>query len=475
MGKYILKRLLILLPTLFAIMVVSFLVSRSTPGDPVQRELSLGEESGRSNTNFEDSERKYRAARHQLGLDRPVFYFAVSPMATPDTLYRIVRQNEREALSDLINTYGNWDEISAFHHRATALKRTAMAIQPSSEEKKVVDDLKLATSEILFSSTKEEVEFRLDLIDTSWTKHPAILAPIGQGSKELRALFANIEAQSSRWKLYVPSFCWYGWNNQFNHWMGRMLRLDLGKSEIDKLPVSTKIKDALPWTVFMGLVSFIFAYLIAIPVGVYSVRKRNSWQDQTLTTFLFLLYSVPTFVMGMLFMSFLCNPEYLYLFPTSGVLSDGAETWSWFARMRDYAHHLTLPTICYTYGSIAFLSRQMRVGMLETISMDYIRTARAKGLPERKVIWKHAIRNSVLPLVTHFSTLFPRLIAGSVIVEQIFSIPGMGRLTIQATFAFDHATLIAIFTFGGILTLLGILFSDILYALVDPRISYSKQ
>ncbi len=473
MGKYILKRLLILLPTLLAIMVISFMVSRNTPGDPVKEEIRESDGPG-SVISREDYDSQYRDVSHRLGLDRPLFYFSVRSMAMPDTLYRILRRDRREALAQLIDTYGNWDEISAFHYAVQATEAEAYAIRPSAESKADVDDVKLALQELLRSPTKEEIMYRLDLIDSLSIKHPAYLAGIGRQNRDIRQKFDAVESEATTWKLYVPTFVWYGWENQFNHWLGRMFQLDFGKSYRDRLPVKRKIADALPWTIFMGLFSFILAYLIAIPVGVYSVRKRNSWQDQTVTTLLFLLYSVPTFVMGMILMGFLCNPEFLYWFPTSGVTSDGAENWSWFARMKDYAYHLILPTLVYSYGSVAFLSRQMRVGMLDTISSDYIRTARAKGLSEGVVIWKHAFRNSILPLVTHFGTLLPRLIAGAIIVEKIFSIPGMGRLTIQATMSQDHPTIIVIFTLGGILSLLGILVSDILYALVDPRISYNK-
>lgn len=224
----------------------------------------------------------------------------------------------------------------------------------------------------------------------------------------------------------------------------------------------------------MGLLSFFIAYMIAIPLGVYCVRNRNTWKDRGVSTFLFLLFSIPSFVMAMLVMTFLCNPEFLYLFPTSGVSSDGAENWPFWERALDYAYHLTLPTLVFSYTGVAFLSRQMRVAMLDTVDRDYIRTARSKGVSERKIIWRHALRNSILPIITHFASLLPHIISGSVILESIFAIPGIGRLAIQATLSYDHPVLLAILTLAGIFTLLGILISDILYAVADPRISFTK-
>ncbi len=475
MGEYILKRFLILIPTLFAIMVITFFISISTPGDPVDREMSWAMARPGVVMTKADANREYRRLSHKLGQDLPIFYFSLTSIAYPDTLHRILRLNERESLHELIGTYGNWPEISEFYQEVSRVEAKGFELVPPSEIKADVDDVKLALSELKRSPTKSEIMYRLDLVDTMAMHHPDFLGEIGAGAKRIREKFEKIEANATTWKLYVPSLNFYGWKNQFHHWISRMLVLDLGNSYHDNMKVTTKIKQAMPWTFFMGLISFVLAYLVAIPIGVYSVRHRNSTQDKTITILLFLLYSVPSFVMAMLLITLVCNPEYIYLFPTSGVASDGAENWSLFAQFKDYAWHLTLPILVYSYGGIAFLSRQMRSGMIENISMDYIRTARAKGLPEKVVIWKHAFRNSILPIVTHFASLLPRLVSGAIITETIFSIPGMGRLTFIASLQVDHPTIMALFTLSAILTMLGILLADILYVIVDPRISYSKR
>ena len=141
-------------------------------------------------------------------------------------------------------------------------------------------------------------------------------------------------------------------------------------------------------------------------------------------------------------------------------------------RILDYIYHLTLPTLIFSYGSIAFVSRQLRSSLIDNFHADYVRTARAKGLPEETVIWRHALRNSLLPIITHFASLFPLLVGGALVTEFIFSIPGMGLLTMDALGTFDHPVLMAVFTLTTIATLIGFFVSDILYALADPRISY---
>lgn len=475
MGEYILKRLLIIIPTLFAIMVISFMISISTPGDPVDREMTWAMARPGVVMTRADADREYRRISHKLGQDLPTFYFSLTSQAYPDTLYRILRLTERESLHELIGTYGNWPEISDYYHEASRLEAKAFEMDPPADIKADVDDVKLALGELKRSATKVEIMYRLDLVDSMATLHPTFLGEIGKGAKKVRQKFEIVEEESTTWKLYVPSLHFYGWKNQFHHWISRMLVLDLGNSYHDNMKVTTKIKDAMPWTFFMGLLSFALAYLIAIPVGVYSVRHRNTTQDKVVTILLFLLHSVPSFVVAMLLITLVCNPDYLYLFPTSGVASDGAENWSFFAQLKDYAWHLTLPILVYSYGGIAFLSRQMRSGMIENINMDYIRTARAKGLAEKVVVWKHAFKNSILPIVTHFASLLPRLVSGAIITETIFSIPGMGRLTYIASLQVDHPTIMAVFTLSAILTMLGILLADILYVVVDPRISYSKR
>lgn len=474
MGLYILKRILILVPTLFIIMVVSFMISRSAPGDPVQRELDIMDKPGiRLSRDY--SNREYRRIAERLGLDKPIFYFSLTSQAYPDTLHRILRVSDREALSTLVQLHGNWDNIAPYYHSLLDLEEAAYKIDPPRGTNGVLNEIKLLSDELRYTSGHGEIDFRLEELNSLITEGGPEFAALNKPAEKSSKLYQAILENETTWKLYVPSFRWHGFNSQFHHWLSRMLVFDFGKSERDKLLVSTKIKNALPWTVFMGFFSFLIAYMIAIPIGVYSVRKRNTWQDSAVTTMLFLVHSVPSFVAAMFVLTFFCNPEYLYIFPTSGVISDGAESWGFFARMKDYAYHLTLPTIIFSYGSVAFLSRQMRVGMLESINTDYIRTARAKGLSEQVVIWKHAMRNSILPLLTHFATLFPRLVGGAVITETIFAIPGMGRLTIDSAVSFDHPTLVTIFTIGSVLSLLGILVADILYTVADPRIKFTRK
>ncbi len=256
-------------------------------------------------------------------------------------------------------------------------------------------------------------------------------------------------------------------------WVGQILTLDFGESYKDHRPVTDKILERVPVSLQLSIISIFLVYLLAIPIGVFSAVKQETMADRALTVFLFILYSLPNFWVAMMLITFLGGGDFLDLFPIYGLSSDGAEALPLLGRLLDRAHHLVLPVACLTYGGLAYISRQMRGSMLEVIRQDYVRTARAKGLSEKVVVGKHAFRNSLIPIVTLLAVLFPALIGGSVIIEEIFSIPGMGKMSFEAILSRDYPVIMGVITVSSILTLIGILVADLVYTLVDPRIDFS--
>ena len=259
---------------------------------------------------------------------------------------------------------------------------------------------------------------------------------------------------------------------QYVYWLGDVAKLNFGESFKDGRPVMTKILERLPITMTLSLTAIFLVYLIAIPLGVHSAVHQNSLSDRITTFIVFVLYSLPGFWVAHVLLTYACGGDYLNLFPLAGISSPSASQMNAFQWFFDRLWHLILPIVCYTYGGLAGLSRYARAGMLEVLRQDYVRTARAKGLPERVVVMKHAFRNSIIPIVTIVAGLLPALLGGSVIVEQIFSIPGMGRLGFEAVLNRDYPVIMGLATISAALTLIGILLSDLLYAVVDPRISY---
>ncbi|MGE3523067.1 MAG: ABC transporter permease [Candidatus Dadabacteria bacterium] len=255
-------------------------------------------------------------------------------------------------------------------------------------------------------------------------------------------------------------------------WLKQIATLDFGRSYKDHRPVIDKIAERLPITITLNILSIFIIYLIAIPLGVYSAVKTGSFVERSTTFFLFILYSIPSFWMAMILIFFLGGGEYWNIFPVYGILSPGADTYPFYKKALDFLWHIVLPVFCLTYGSFAYLSRFQKGSLLEVLREDFVRTATAKGLPPSRVILRHALRNALIPIITILAGLLPAMIGGSVIIETIFSIPGIGQLGFESVLARDYPMIMAIATISAFLTLLGILISDIVYVLVDPRISF---
>ena len=258
-------------------------------------------------------------------------------------------------------------------------------------------------------------------------------------------------------------------------WVKQIATLDFGKSYKDHRPVINKIAERIPITLTLNIISIILIYLIAIPIGVYSAVAHGRFSERLGTFFLFILYSIPSFWMAMILIFFLGGGDYWDLFPVYGLLSPGAENYPFYKKAVNFLWHIALPVFCLTYGSLAYLSRFQKGSLLEVLREDFVRTATAKGLPKHKVLLKHALRNALIPIITILAGILPAMIGGSVIIESIFSIPGIGQLGFEAVLSRDYPVIMAIATISAVLTLFGILIADLVYVLVDPRISFEAR
>jgi peptide/nickel transport system permease protein len=380
MLGYVLKRILWFVPTLFAVTLIGYILLANAPGDPV----NILSNSAKASGNIEEQKTFWRK---KLGLDLPVFYFSVTTLSEPDTLYKVYDENKLKTIKEDLKEHGGY-------------------------------------------------------------------------------------------KNYLPKIIWYGYHNQYHQWLfggansKGIIRGDFGISYIKKEPVTSIIKDKLIWSVFFSVVSILLAYVISIPIGIKLAEKPNSKSSKITQVTLFLLYSMPSFFVGVLLLMLLTNPDVLSIFPPSGIKPiEGYDVnASLLSKFVDSFPYMILPMICYTYSSLAFISKLTATSINEQLHLDYIKTARAKGLSENNIIWKHALKNSALPLITVFSAVFPSIIGGSVIIESIFTIPGMGLETIKAIISQDYPIVIAVITLSSVLTIFSYLLADILYAWVDPRI-----
>jgi peptide/nickel transport system permease protein len=263
---------------------------------------------------------------------------------------------------------------------------------------------------------------------------------------------------------------------QYLVWLKNIATLSFGESFKDNQSVWSKIAERLPVTVKLNFWSVVVVYLVAIPLGVYSATHPNSVGDQVTTLAAFILFAVPLVWAATMAIVFICGGDFYYLFPPGGLESiDFSDNWPIWRKLQDRAWHIFLPVVLLSYDGFAGLSRYMRASMLEVLAQDYVQVARAKGLSEKRVIFKHVLRNSLIPQVTILASILPGLIGGSVIIETIFSIPGLGQLGFESVLARDYPTVLALFTVSALLTLIGILISDLLLAAVDPRIVFGRR
>jgi peptide/nickel transport system permease protein len=268
---------------------------------------------------------------------------------------------------------------------------------------------------------------------------------------------------------------------QYGLWLKRMATLDFGKSfashgrpvfwqEISKQgEVSLgMIQEALPITLLINVLSLVLIIVIALPLGVISAIKQNQLTDRSITLFVFIGFAIPSFWLALMLM-YWTGVQHHWL-PISGLQSMGYDRMSWLSQSIDTIKHLALPVLISAISGLASIALFVRNGMLDVLNQDYITTARSKGLSETRVIYGHALRNALLPLVTILGLSIPGLIGGSVIAESIFAIPGMGKIFFEAVNMRDFPVIMGILTIGAFLTLIGNLLADILYAWADPRV-----
>ena len=298
------------------------------------------------------------------------------------------------------------------------------------------------------------------------------LAPGGPENMILAGEDASIDpsalvALREQWGLNDPIHV------QYARWIGNVVKGDFGYSYFQRRPVVDIITEALPNTLQLSIVVLLLSYSIAIPIGIISAVKQYSWFDYTVTGVAFLGQAAPNYWVALLLIYYVAMKSGGTI-PTNGITTQGInlETYGWISVLLDRLKYMLLPLSVMVFGSLTGLTRYMRSSMLEVLKEDYTRTARAKGLAEKVVIYKHALRNAILPIVTVSGYQLSTLVGGSVIIETIFSWPGIGRISFDAVNARDYMVSMAVLLMAGVLTLVGFLIVDIVYVMVDPRIKY---
>jgi peptide/nickel transport system permease protein len=530
MWNYLLKRLLIAVPTLLGITVITFCIIRLAPGDPTK----IGLES--QDVPYENalSEEWIDQTRKLFGLDKPMLlnfdvkdrrrsvlsaweklqdnnadrrraligfgkrlipYLAPIALSAEDPddaalLLAILREGAGIESADSLQAFSSWWQASESAFSRDNLRSTLMSLEtcPAEEAPSQAKRIREELGELVLPVLIERIRSlddsparnRLIALAAPWAGYPRKLFP-GSDPERYEDAVRRIEKW---WQQEGLAFREIGTlerfaktltETQYALWLWRILHLDFGESFIDFRPVTEKVWDAFKITFSFQVIVILLIYLISVPLGVFSAVRQDSVSDRAITLLLFMLYSLPNFWVAYMLIYLLGGGHFLDIFPIQGLNSEGAENLAFWPWLLDRAWHMCLPLACMTYAGFAVLSRYAKAGMLEVIRQDYIRTARAKGLTERVVIMKHALRNGIIPIVTLLGGLLPALISGSVIIEYIFGIHGMGWLGYTAVLSRDYPMVMAIAFFSALLVLIGTLLSDLLYALVDPRIRFEGE
>lgn len=490
MLRYILKRFLIFIPTMVVISLITFVISINAPGDPVENMLTRNAGGESQSSQKLATEKAYDDLRKQLGLHLPVFYFSITNSTVSDTLYKISKIHHRENLERLSFRFGNWPDVSRYYNNLRQLDILMYDVNVNDDNASSVQQVREYVNTLFTTHEEPIIRDIFSRIDFEISETSALGDVLGPYTATRNAFETMVHGQAG-FNKYIPQIHWYGLDNQYHRWLfgdkpwfkeaapfsysgEGVVRGDFGTSYQDKRPVASVIGDAMKWTLILSIFSIIIAYIIAIPLGVLSAVKKGTGTEKVITTGLFMMYSLPSFWIATILILFFGGGDFLDWFPAFGVgsLPESAPFWD---RFWETTWHFVLPLFCLTYASFAFISRQMRGGMLNVLGQDYVRTAKAKGLSNRTVIWKHAFRNSLLPIITLFANIFPAVVSGSFVIEYIFSVPGMGYISYNALMARNYPVVFTVLLLTGFLTLLGYLVSDILYASVDPRISYTKK
>ncbi len=256
-------------------------------------------------------------------------------------------------------------------------------------------------------------------------------------------------------------------------WLSKVVRFDLGTSYFYEEPVWDVIKSKFPISLFFGLVSFVLSYSVCIPLGLYKAMWNRSRFDLISSIMVFAGYIIPGYALGILLIIFFSGGSYLDWFPLGGIVSENFESMGFWAGTIDFLHHMCLPLICFMASEFAFLTMLMKNSLLEEIRKEYVRTAMLKGAGFQHAIWKHALRNALIPLATRMSEIFTLMFTSALLIEKVFDIDGMGLLVYNSILSRDYNVVLGVILISSIMALLGRLFSDMLYIAIDPRIKFN--
>lgn len=457
MLRYVIRRLLLALPTLFVISLLTFAMSRFTRG-------------GLSMEAYRENPSAYLTEVKKLGLDKPLFYFDLTSAAFPDTLYRIFPFEDRDHLVELTRQSGNWAAATRFWQAVTT------ELDPSLEH--VSGPVLIGFKNLRNLSRTDKISSALKSLarQVDTIRSEPLRASLANRLATIEMRLTELQMRRQIWKLYMPAVYWYGTQNQYHGWAAGFVSGNPGNSIVTGEPLLNELRPRLFTTLILNGLAMLLAFLAGLPLGVWMARRQGRPEDVWTRTLLLFLYAIPVIWLGSLLIILLSRQD-IGLGCIDGL---NAEPWSWsgkplWAWAWDSREKFILPVLTLTLHLLALMAMQMRGGILEVVKQDFIRTARAKGLSENLVYWRHAFRNALFPIITLFAGLFPAIFSGSLVLEYLFDFPGMGIKMQTAFINNDYAVLFAMVMFVAVVTILSNVLADVLYAWVDPRVRLGRR
>ena len=457
MFKYLLGRLLLILPTVWLIGSVVFLVSRLIPGTYADNFAESREGSvGAVNITNRTAYLKDLASK---GLDKPLFYFSWRTQAQPDTLHRVFPKLHQTFLQDLISRYGNWPKVSAYYQSLLFLQKETGQLSGTEQQYKLVP----AQIASLFQTAEPQKIKRT-------FRHLHQTSRIGSGNwqkavKLSEQRFEQLQKEATPYRNILPALRLHGLNNRYHAWMAGFLKNDWGNSLRDAQPVTAIIHQAIQNTLLLLFSSLLLVFALAIELSLILCQtKRRSWRRIILPA-LYIIESIPLFIITLFILVLMASTGHVNI----GSSASYNEADNWLMAFVDQLKHLLLPMFCLVLASLPYVTTQFYQALQQVLTSEYITTARAKGLSEKRVLRHHAFRNILLPVITLFTGYLPALISGAIVIEVIFAIPGTGRLLADSVSASDFPVVIGLVLFVATLKAGSHLLADFLYFAADPR------
>lgn len=441
----IIRKFIQLVTTVILVSILSFFLSKMVPGDQAQ---AVAELQGNSYTddNIENFNSEYQRLYKELGLDLPLFYFSLKPSYYPDKFPDNYNFQKTQLANSLLRKKISWNNVSQYIDQLSEISAKAKGNQ----------DLESALNFLWLDNDISRVR---DMATTSEI-------PGWQSFLEQYRIMNDEKVG-----IYFPGFVWNGVKNQYHQWLIKAIQFDFGISIIDGRSVNDKIISALLWTLFLVLISLILSLVIGVLLSIMIVLSQKKWLDHAISWSMYALFSVPVFWLSTLLIVFFTTPEYgawTDIFPNQVFrINPGSE--SLWSQLMDNAHMIILPVICLTLSSVPVVVRLATASLRSEWTSPYVLALKSRGFEDNYILRNHVLKNAMIPIITLVTNSLPVAFAGSLIVEYIFTIPGMGRLMYESLFSSDWNVCFAILLLIGVLTSVILMLSDFFYKWMIPK------